>query len=229
MSAELEQHYLTRDKITAAMNAPEVPYDVELDDPRFHDPGVLADIEEMQQRFIKSSNQNIEESLRQYELSYNHAETHRQRWPGQKRWMGRENEEMRKVRILHPYTFLAKLRRAGVDARVNEDRNARVWLNPWSTVGRIGVNARQFGEERTITTLQYPYAPEYSIMRFNEYDVPLEERFRGWRTTLLVLIVAQVITEKEAEQAFGPAIGPASEFYREQLQINRRVNMGFRL
>lgn len=229
MSAELEQHVITRDKIYAAMAKPEVDYDEELDSPLYHDKKIVADMLEMRRNYIRSSNQNIEEALRQYELSYNHESTRRQRWAGQRRWMGKEAEEMRLVRIMHPYKFLAMLRRAGVDARPDEHKNARLWLNSWSKVGRIGLNARVLGEVKTVTTVQYPYGPEYSIMAFNQYDVPTEERYRGWRTALLVLIVAQVITEEEAEKAFGPAVGPASEFYREQLQINRRVKMGLQI
>lgn len=220
---------ITPDHIRRAMNAPEVDYDTELDDPRYHTPEVLAGLRAMRERYVKSSNQNIEEALRQWEMSYSMESTKAQRWDGQKRWMGKENEEMRLVQIMHPYKFLRKLRGAGVDARVEEDKDARIWLNKGTVLGRIGVNARIYGEIRTVTTLQYPYAPEYSIMRFNDYDVPTEERYRGWRTTLLSLIVSEVITEKEAERAFGPAVGPASEFYRQQLQINRKVRMGFHL
>jgi hypothetical protein len=233
---EMQTHILTRDprtmspaELQAAINKPETSYDEELDSPLYHDKKIVADMLEMRRNTIRSSNQNIEEALRQYELSYNHEGTRRQRWAGQKRWMGKENEEMRLVRIMHPYKFLERLRRAGVDARPEEHKHARIWLNPWSKVGRIGVNARIFGEVRTMTTLQYPYGPEYTIMAFNQYDVPTEERYRGWRTALLVLIVAEVITEEEALKAFGPAIGPASEFYHEQLHINRRVKMGLQL
>lgn len=220
---------ISQDQVRAAMLKPEVDYDTELDDPRYHDPAVVAGLREMRERYIRSSNQNIEEALRQWEMNYNSDHTRRQRWAGQQRWMGKEAEEMRVVRIMHPYKFIQKLRAAGVDARVEEHKNARLWLNDFTRVGRIGVNARIFGEPATITTLQYPFAPEYSVMRFNEYDVPTDEKYRGWRTTLASLIVSQVVTEEEAEKAFGPAVGPASEFYREQLQIHRRVRIGLQI
>lgn len=233
---EIRQYLFTRDprkmtpeELRAAMNKPQTSYDEELDNPLIHDEAIAAELRQMSQNYIKSSNQNIEVALEEWEKNYCNEHTGRQRWPGQKRWQGKEAEEMRLVRIMHPYKFLQFLRRAGVDARPEEHKNARLWLNSWSKVGRIGVNARIFGEVRTVTTLQYPYGPEYSLMRFNQYDVPTEERYRGWRTALLVLIVAQVVTEEEALKAFGPAIGPASEFYREQLQINRRVRMGMQL
>lgn len=220
---------MTREQIFAHMNKRETSMDDELDNPLIHDPEIAKQLEDMAQRFVKPTDQNVERALAEYEKSYHHEGTRRQRWAGQKRWMGKEAEEMRLVQILHPYTFLRRLRRAGVDARAEEHKNARLWLNAGTVLGRIGINAHVEGAPRFITTIQYPYAPEYSVMRFNQYDVPQEEKFRGWRTTLLCLIVAGLITEKEAERAFGPAVGPASEFYRQQLQINRRVRMGLQI
>ena len=175
-------------------------------------------------RRLTSPNELIDRMLAEYELNYYAAAP--QRWTGQERWQGRENEEMRLVNIMHPYKFMRKLRAAGVDARESESPNARLWLNPWSRLGRIGVNAWLGCEAKTITTLQYPYGPEYSLMRFNDYNVPTNERYRGWRTALLALIVAGVLTEGEADRAFGPAVGAASVFYRQQLQNERIIRMG---
>lgn len=76
---------------------------------------------------------------------------------------------------------------------------------------------------RTLTSLQEPYGPEWSIMRFNEMGVATKEKFRGWRTAMLVLIVAEVVTEEEVDRAFGPPIGEAGAWYRNQLQVWRRI------
>lgn len=115
---------------------------------------------------------------------------------------------------------------------------ARIWLNNFSRAGRIGVNVWTKPEPgtaeyergdyicQTLTSLQYPYGPEYSLMRFDEYNVPTNERFRGWRTVLLTLILNDIITEAQADKAFGPAYGPASLFYRQQLFDHRKVQMG---
>jgi hypothetical protein len=233
---EMQEHVFTRDPRTmtaearqAVMNKKELNYDEELDNPLIHDPAIAKQLDELSRRYTTPTNQNIEMSLMEFEKSYHHEGTRRQRWAGQRRWMGKEAEEMRVVKLLHPYEFLRRLRRAGVDARAEEHREARLWLNPGTVVGRIGINARVCGVSQFITTIQYPYAPEYSVMRFNQYDVPTEEKYRGWRTTLLCLIVPDIITEEEAEKAFGPALGPASEFYREQLQIHRRIRMGLQI
>jgi ribosomal protein L39E len=74
-----------------------------------------------------------------------------------------------------------------------------------------------------ITSLQNGYAPEWSLMRFSEHGVATKERYRGWRTALLVLIVAEILTEEEVDKAFGPPIGEAGAFYRQQLQAYRNL------
>jgi len=205
-------------------------YDTEMDLPA-DNPLLQAELRQLEQRDRverRSGDAMIEELLRQHEES--EMVSKGQRWEGQQRWQGRENEEMRLVNILHPYSFLRKLQRAGIDARPEESKYARLWLNSWSKLGRIGVNAWIYKHGRmvaeTVTSLQYPYSPEFSIMRFNQYNVPTNERYRGWRTTLLALITADVLTEGEADRAFGPCLGIAGEFYRQQLFNHRRFTLG---
>lgn len=226
------------------------PRDLAFDDELEGPPCYRSDDAQTNRQFLEMYKQSllqerlnaVEEALRQWER--NTAAVKDYRWHGQERWQGRENEEMRLVRILHPHTIMARLRRAGVEARIDESKQARIWLNSWSKLGRVGVNAwiappegldlssvaaeHRNGQRiaQTITTLQYPYGPEYSIMRFDAHNLPTAEKYRGWRTALLALIVANVLTEAEVERAFGPAIGPAGEFYREQLYYHRRIVLG---
>lgn len=80
--------------------------------------------------------------------------------------------------------------------------------------------------QRTITSLQEPYGPEWSVMRFNSHGVATKEKFRGWRTAMLALIIADVLTEEEVDRAFGPPIGEAGAWYRSQLQAWRHIKMG---
>lgn len=201
----------------------------------------------------KTSEEAVEEMMRRYEENYTNEDTKKQRWSGQERWQGKENEAMRRGQVLHVFEFMEKLRRAGVDARIDsptqlvwtendEGRlvsfvtptisSARIWLNHGINGGRVGVNAWVKDDETgrkvqtTITSLQYPYSQEWSVMRFDKYDVPTKEKYRGWRTALLVLIIAGVITEREAEKAFGKAHGVVAEFYNMQLQVNRNVRAG---
>lgn len=109
---------------------------------------------------------------------------------------------------------------------------ARIWLNDFvvykkgtqnTHAGRIGVNAWvNEGERRwprCITSLQWDCGPEWSLMYFDQWDVPTQERYRGWRTALLALITHDVLTEAEVDKAFGPVVeNEASELYRDTLQ-----------
>jgi hypothetical protein len=79
--------------------------------------------------------------------------------------------------------------------------------------------------QRTLTSLQEPYGPEWSIMRFNAHGVATKERYRGWRTAMLVLIVADILTEDEVDRAFGRPLGEAGAWYRSQLQVWRRIKL----
>ena len=161
--------------------------------------------------------------------------------------MGRENEEARLVNILHPHAVFQKLKDAGVDCSIEpatdwvwdidaktglampkqrQRSNARFWLHDNVIMDRVGISAWVWKDgERVaqyITYLQYPQGPEWSVMRFDEYDVPTSEKYRGWRTAMLRLIQEGVLAEEEVDRAFGPvAMGEVSELYREQLQAYR--------
>ena len=71
------------------------------------------------------SQQTIEAEQEMFEENYRAA--HARRWKGQERWMGRRNEEMRLVNILHPHEVIRKLQAAGVDASI-ECAVKMVWV-----------------------------------------------------------------------------------------------------
>jgi hypothetical protein len=79
---------------------------------------------------------------------------------------------------------------------------------------------------RTLTSLQDPYGPEWSVMRFNPHGVATKEKFRGWRTAMLVLIYAGVVTEEEVDRAFGRPSGDAGDFYRQMMKSYRQIKIG---
>ena len=200
----------------------------------------------------ESTEQMIEAEQEAFELNYHNSAKFR--WAGQQRWIGRENEEMRLTNILHPHAVFAKLRRAGVDARIesptfyvwgiDDDTGkptaikkqrayGRLWLHDEAVKGRLGISAwvadPATGQRavKWVAALQYPYGPEWSLMHFNQWDVPVAERYRGWRTALLQLILKNVITEEEVDRAFGPVtLSAASELYRKSLQRHRSLRKG---
>jgi hypothetical protein len=79
---------------------------------------------------------------------------------------------------------------------------------------------------KTITSLQEPYGPEWSIMRFDDHGIATKEKYRGWRTAMLVLIAAEILTEDEVDRAFGPPLGEAGAWYRQTLQSYRQIKLG---
>jgi hypothetical protein len=79
---------------------------------------------------------------------------------------------------------------------------------------------------KTLTSLQDPYGPEWSVMRFSEHGAATKEKYRGWRTAMLVLIVAEVLTESEVDRAFGRPTGEAGAWYRQQLKTWRQIRLG---
>lgn len=195
-------------------------YDEEFETPDSQDdPRLKAAVEALETRFVdKSPEQHVEEALLQYEKTY--AAMQSQRWKGQERWMGRENVESRLTRIMFCRDFIARLNATGCHF---------LFLNDFSLRSQVGMNflrPTEHGQEaKYIGAMQCPYCPEYSVMRFNEYNVPVNQKYIGWRTALLKCIFAGAVTEEQALEAFGPALGRASVFYREELfKFRNRIN-----
>lgn len=184
----------------------------------------------------KSSDELMDEEAKLFAENYAAAEN--QRWEGQERWIGKENEEMRLVNIMTPHEVIRRLQGAGVKASIDPAvhetwtpnlggilvrttaniSGARLWLHAEIILDRVGISAWVNNEPKYITYLQWPRGPEWSLMRFNEYDVPTSERYRGWRTALLRLMQERVVTEEEVDRAFGPVVeNEASLYYRQQV------------
>lgn len=64
--------------------------------------------------------------------------------------------------------------------------------------------------------------PEFSIMEFDEVrDILIREKMRGWRTVLLKLIRADLLTEDKCNAIFGRPNGPASNVWYRSLYTYR--------
>jgi hypothetical protein len=72
-----------------------------------------------------------------------------------------------------------------------------------------------------VGTLQAPLGTEWMMMGFDEFGVPTSAKYVGWRTALLTMVRARVITEEEAHKAFPVGSGPAAQWYLEQLYMRR--------
>jgi hypothetical protein len=181
-----------------------------------NDPALLAAIEEYASRVSdeKPTNQTHEELCRQKEAA--DAQVAQYQWVRPEEYA---NEGARIGHIMHTSVFVKKLREAGV----------KCWTRPHPQAGKITlVIQRENHPPEVGCWLQNGYCPELSIMRFDDHGVPTVEKYRGWRTGLLQLILKSALTQKKAEEVFGKApVTPEFDRYNWTLQQFR--NAGNRL
>lgn len=202
----------------------------------------MRDLE--QQVSDKKCNEFIEKAEQLHELNAMLRAGHK--WDGQTRWQGKENEEMRLVNLMSPKRFIEKLQAAGISAAIEpkitkkmltdpetgrprwfeaESSDSLIWLGRSVVRGVVGLYAWVDAEAKYINKLQAPTGPEWTLMRFDDYDLPTNERYHGWRTAVLALIFHRVITERQAELAFGKVVeNDASAYYRQQLYEFRNAD-----
>lgn len=140
----------------------------------------------------------------------------------QYQWVSPEeykNEGDRIGRIMHSCVFIDILRKAGV----------KCWYRTHPQPGKITlIVQRQALDPEVGCWCMIGFAPELSIMRFDDHGIPTAEKYRGWRTCLLQLILKGVVSEKKAEEIFGkPATTEAFQRYNRTLRDFR--NAGSRL
>jgi hypothetical protein len=117
-------------------------------------------------------------------------------------------------------TFITQLQRAGLNCwyrrHPHPDKLTLIIVNELSKEAEVGC------------WVQFGFMPELSVMRFDEHGVPTTEKYRGWRTCLLQIILKGRISREKAEEVFGkPPTTPAFHRYNRTLQSFR--NQGNRL
>lgn len=168
---------------------------------------------------VSGTTQMKEEAWRQHEM--NVAMRAESRFPNQE-----ELKQRRTGRIVHVNEFLLKLRDAGLN----------VWYgNHEGMPGTTGMYAghdgylsekclEHFGDnEKSIKPhyigfVQVPFMQEFEELNFDQYNIPLGPKRRGWRTIGLRLIEQKFLTEQKFHEIFGePPSGIVSRRYREYL------------
>lgn len=118
-------------------------------------------------------------------------------------------------RVMDSIKFLEKLKKLVPGLRWYTGR----------TEGDLAVYVQDRSQEAGVRYLWYipqGIIPEYSLHEFDDRDVPIKEKMRGWRTPLLRCILSGMISESDANKEFGPpADGLASEVYRARLHAYR--------
>src|ERR1035437_5431709 len=149
-----------------------------------------------------SSNQTKEELHRQKELSSEVAKEYQ--------WCTPEEYAdilMRFGRIINHDRLIMKLR---------DECHLKVYYRQHPHADKLTLlYSDSFGMKKPEVAcwVQRGWMPEYTIMGFDDHGIPLAEKYRGWRTVLLQLILKGILTEKVAHKVFGEADLPCSGRY----------------
>ena len=109
--------------------------------------------------------------------------------------------------------------------RVIEKLVPELYIMPGRIVGDWAV-FRTYGQPqprldgRTFEYLFYipsGLLPEFSLYEFNDRDIPVREKQRGWRTVLLRLIKTGLVSEATCNKVFGIPEGPGATVYLRTL------------
>lgn len=156
-------------------------------------------------RYESTSSQNQEELARQKELNAEIAKQYQFLHPEEY-----QDEGPRIGKIMHSSVFINKLRK---------ECNLECWYRQHPQPRKITliVRRKEGLDPEVACWAQEGFMPEYSIVRFDEHNVPLDEKFRGWRTCLLQIIIKGIVSEEKAHAVFGKAYGPVSNRYNSTL------------
>jgi hypothetical protein len=188
-------------------------------------PELKAEISEYSRKHHgATSSSNVEELCRQKEMSKEMVKEYQ---------FYRQDELLdlpsRKGRVLHCLEFLKMLetiRPAYLSANIQKGLTGLAVYHPKEMKGEDGIIKRV--DWHYVCGVQVGYMYEYSVLHVDERGLPLNEKWRGWRTVLLRLIQLGHVTEQQALEVFGEPTGIASRRYREQLYCfrNRKRDAG---
>ena len=211
----------TPEQKEAARNKPTKQQDVDTYDKEmmgeFNDAALTAAIEEYAQRVSDAAPtaQTDEELCRLQEQNEHAAKEYQWLTPEEYKNAG---DRVGKVKGVA--TFITQLQKAGLNCwyrrHPHPDKLTLVVVNELSKEAEVGC------------WVQFGFMPELSVMRFDDHGIPTTEKYRGWRTALLQLILKGRISREKAEEVFGkPPTTPAFHRYNRTLQAFR--NQGNRL
>jgi hypothetical protein len=174
-------------------------------------PALQAEIDEYATRYHdNTSNQNKEELARWQEQNQTLAKEYQWLEPSEYADAG-----ARVGTVMHSSEFINKLRKAGV----------KCWYKTHAMPRMVTLIIQRNSLPTEVGCwVQLGFMPELSIMSFDEHNIPLAEKYRGWRTCTLQLILKGAISEKKADEVFGkPKQTPAFSRYNETLFQFRRA------
>jgi hypothetical protein len=151
-----------------------------------------------------TSNQNKEELARWKEL--NNEASKEYQWCTPEEYA---DIQSRMGTILHSSELIKRLRKIGL----------KCWYRDHPHADKITLVAQSHSDQKPDVAcwVQNGWMPEYTIMGFDEHGVPLAEKYRGWRTVLLQLIIKGLVSEVVAHKEFGLAERRCAERYNQIL------------
>lgn len=210
--ADLKEAVYTSPGTVASEQAPWMSWDDEMDD------GMSAELAAEVEEYAKNRYEDDQSGSETKELLAMWKERNDEA-AEEYQWLKKAdyaNEEERTGRVMHSSEFITKLRKAGVQCFYRQ--------HPHPDKAILIYNQGQI--EEVGCWVQQGNMPELSIMRFDDHNVPTNEKRRGWRTCLLQLILKGVITEKLANKYFGkPKLSAAFAQYNGYLYAFRNRNV----
>ena len=160
---------------------------------------------------VKSSQQTREEFFRLHEKNAHARREHQ--FPNQE-----ELKLAREGTILHMNEFLSRLRRCGLNCWYGEKGGMKGTTGLYVGHDKKASCSHEIGAPHYVAFVQVPFMQEYEELNFDQYNVPLGSKRRGWRTVILKLLEQNLLTVAKADEIFGkPATGPVSRRYNEYL------------
>ena len=180
----------------------------------FNDPDLQAAIEEYASRVSDAAPtaQSDEELCRLTENNERAAKDYQWLEPSEY-----ANEGDRVGRVLGIAMFVRMLQRGGVTC----------WLRRHPHPDKLTLMVIKKGktEPEVGAWLQFGYMPELSVMRFDSHGIPTTEKWRGWRTVCLQMILKGMMSEKQCELIFGKT--PTTQaFHRYNALLQQFRNQG---
>lgn len=176
-------------------------------------PEMRAEIAEYSKKHHgETSLQNVEELARQKDMSKEMVKEYR--FYNQDELRDGPERVGRIMNCLEFLKLLEKIRPAYLSANIRKGLTGLAVYHPKDMLVD-GVVKRV--DWHYVCGVQVGFMHEYSSMHFDQRDLPLNEKWRGWRTVLLRLIQLGHVTEEQALQVFGEPSEGGSRRYREQL------------
>jgi hypothetical protein len=132
-----------------------------------------------------------------------------------------KNVEMRKLRAVgeEKLKHARRLRAAGFNAEADKAFAFAAEVGETAGAMMMEINAEESVPQLLrVASLQGPLSTEWMCMHFDEFGVPTEAKYLGWRTALLTMVRTRAITEAEAHTAFPvDSLSKPGEWYLQQL------------